>query len=214
MNSYYKISDILFRFDNDTVLKFSTVLSYVDGNGNLRYSHNEYQYPLKRNSKEQVVRGVVRHSNYFLSIESKNYSTNLNIFVKLRSGDFYQFKKTFIKYIENPENTNNVTMQFESGQFITLSKSNDYSIFIDCNSLCKIHLEGFRVIEFVSVLEEINMLQMWNNHMIYITSNNFLGEFDNLCALESPEDNNIGVQTKSGYIVKPKQKENKSFFDL
>lgn len=214
MNSYYKISDIVFRFDSNTVLKFNTVLSYVDGNGNLRYSHNEYQYPLNRNSKEQIVRGVVRHSNYFLSIESKNYNINLNLYLKLKSGDFYQFKKTFIRYMENPNNTNNVTMQFESGQFVTLSRTSDYNITIDCNSLYKIHLEGFRAIEFVSILEEINMLQMWNNHMIYMTSNNFLGEFDNLGALESLDNDNIGVETKSGYTVKPKVKENKSFFDL
>ena len=210
MENYYKISDIIFKFDNNTVLKFNTVLSYVDNLGNTKFSHNEYQFTLNRKQKNEVVRSIIRHPNYYLSIESRRENSNIKEFLKINSGDFYQFKIAINKYLQN-NNSTDMSMQLENGQFITLSKSNN-NLIINCNAHYNINLESFKLIEFVSIINELNLMQMWNNHMIYISSNNYLGKFQNYTTVDDTDKGKI--DTKSNFITSGKKPVKKSFFDL
>lgn len=206
ISDYHKISDILFRFDNNIVFKFTTILSYVDSFGSTKFSHTEYKYNITRKSKTETVKSVNRFSNYYVSFESKN--DNIASKLILKSGDFYQFKVSINKFVQN-ENSKNTTMQIQSGQFITLTRKNS-EVYVDFDSLFKVKLESFKLIEFISIINEINMIQMWNNHILYISTSNFIGNDFNLKDLDSNDFSN--TSTKSKYKINNNKKS--SFFSI
>lgn len=200
-SAYYKISDILFKFDSTTELRFNTVLSYVDKYGNTRYSHSEFEYPLTRNGKKEIVRSVTRRPNYFLSIENRALS-GVKEFLKIKGGDFYVLRESLSKVMAL--NNKDIVMQLENGQVLVLSRSknNKYGLVIDCNSMYKIQLESIKLLEFLNIMNEINMLMMWNMHMSYISTSNYLGNLNlksinNNSEFNDVKTNSVGVMEES-----------------
>lgn len=205
LQDYYKISDTLFKFKDNTELKFNSILSYFDSYNNVRYFHSEYSFYKSDRNGEQIQTSMVkRYPNYYLSIENKNN----NSFIKMRDGDFYQFKTTLNTILQMENHTR--SLQIESNQFITFDKKPN-SLMIDFNGF-KVLLDSFELINFVAIINDINLINLWNCHTQYISSSNYLGmEFLNFKITDNTDKST--VTTKSNYKTEKYKGKKKSFFD-
>lgn len=201
LDKYYKISDILFIFNDKTELKFNSVLYYTTNEGVINYFHKEYTF--NKNNLSTV--SVKRYPSFYLSIENKE----LDLFLMLKSGDFYQFKATIFSILK--ENKLSLSLQLQSGNFMEIIKSNN-QVFIKFNNYT-LSLDSFELLNFISIIDSINLLELWNYHVQYVSSSNYIGsEFLKFKPIDTSDNKSI-VETKSKFKTSTYNNRKKSFFD-
>ena len=205
---YYKISDILFHFNENVILKFSSLLSTLNKNNEIKYLHNEYEFTMNKGNNSEVFKTIIRTPSYYLSIENK---ANKKEFLKINNFDLFQLRTGLLSFTNSGKD--DLYIQMNNMEFIKIYKAETTdNICIECNNMQTIYITNSKLLELVSILVEINMLNLWNHHMTYAsnTSNRYLG----LSTTVIENTNNSYVDTKSKKIVKGAKERKKSFFDL
>lgn len=207
-NNYYKISDVIYKFEDNILMKFNSKIFYVDKLGNKRYSNNEYEFKLHKNNKSITARSILRHPSCNITMESKD---NTNCYLILNQGDIFIIKNSINSLFSSEYNKNLIT-EFSNNQLMKFNRLTEDRFSMNLNNLFTINMKTYELMKFYARLNEINFLRQWEAHMNFIYCNNHLGE--DIFVINS-YNQEYNKESNNQYITKPKTTNNeKSKFDF
>lgn len=99
--NYEKISDDLFMFGNNLILRFNVQLAKKNMDGGRQCYQSEYQYPSEKYNDVRSLVTVRRSFDYYLSIENIKKSEDFErTYIPIYTQDFIQFRDKIIESIK------------------------------------------------------------------------------------------------------------------